>query len=129
LKFQTLALLGAAFGILVLAGCSRQQVAAGAPPRLLVGVFPPSPTRLDPGTLIRITARPEPSIAMDWVSGTVRILGAPVTAFRRGEDGTWGFKTMVPPMVTVPPGTYAIKVWGRAHDGEALSGTLSYEVE
>jgi hypothetical protein len=92
-------------------------------------VSPASPSPFDPGTIVSVTARPEPFVEMAWVSGTVRILGAPVAAFRRGADGSWTFRTMVPPMVTVPPGTYRIKAWGRTLDGEALSATMNYEVQ
>jgi hypothetical protein len=128
LRPATGALLLAGLAVLALAGCSRQQIAESGP-RLVLSVSPPSPCRLDPGTLVSVTARPQPPVAMAWVSGTVRILGAPVTDFRLRADGSWGFRTMVPPMVSVPPGTYHIRAWGRTKDGEALSGTLTYEVE
>jgi hypothetical protein len=118
----------AALAAFALAGCAGQQI-AGNPPRLLLTVYPPSPAQLDPGTLVSVTAQTEPRVAMQWVSGTVRILGAPVTDFRPLADGSWGFTTMVPPMVNVPPGTYHIRAWGRSMDGEDVRGELTYEVE
>jgi hypothetical protein len=118
----------AALAACALAGCAGQQIAGNAP-CLLLTVDPPSPARLDPGSLVSVTARPEPPAAMQWVSGTVRILGAPVTDFRPRADGSWGFRTMVPPMLSVPPGTYHIRAWGRTAAGEDLRGELTYEVE
>ena len=118
----------AALAACALAGCAGQRI-AGNTPRLLLTVVPPSPTRLYPGTLVSVIALPEPRVAMRWVSGTVRILGAPVTDFRLNADGSWGFRTMVPPMVTVPPGAYRIRAWGRTVDGEDLRGELTYDVE
>jgi hypothetical protein len=96
---------------------------------LELSVDPPSPAQLDPGTLIRVSARPVPWASMLWVSGTVQIFGAPVGAFRRAADGSWKFRTMVPPMATVPPGSYRIKAWGRTRDGAEIRGELTYKVE
>jgi hypothetical protein len=123
------ALLAAGLGVLALAGCQRGQIVGSRPSVLLVQMVPVSPARLDPGTLISVTARPEPPVAMAWVSGTVQIFGAPVAPFRRGADGAWRFRTAVPPMVDVPPGAYGVKVWGRTLDGQELRGASIYEVE
>jgi hypothetical protein len=118
----------AALAACALAGCAGQRIIGNAP-RLVLTVSPPSPARLDPGTLVSVTAVSEPRVAMRWVSGTVRILGAPVTDFRLRADGSWGFRTMVPPMMGVPPGAYHIRAWGRSVDGQDLRGELTYEVE
>ena len=120
----------AAAAALALAGCHRGALKAGGAHTLVLSVDPPSPNPLDAGTLVRVTARPEPKVEMAWVSGTVKIFGAPVAPFKRDrEDGSWRFKTMVPPMVTVPPGTYQIKAWGRTVDGEEIHSAISYEVQ
>lgn len=116
--------------VLVLAGCVRQRIVAQAvPTRLVLSVSPASPARLFPGALIQVTARAEPQTDLRWVSGTVRIMGAPVGAFKRSLDGSWVFKTMVPPMFSVPSGTYRVKAWGRSMDGREVRGAMTYEVE
>ena len=122
-------LLPAVLAVLVLAGCQRQQAVLRSVPRLVLAVSPASPARLEPGSLVRVTALPVPWVDLAWVSGTVGVLGAPTAAFRRGPDGVWSFRTMVPPMVLVPAGAYRVKAWGRAVDGEEVRGTLTYEVE
>lgn len=119
----------AALACLALAGCHRQQVFAGVSRRLVLEVSPASPARLDSGTIITVSARPEPWGAMQWVSGTVQIFGAPVTPFRLAKDGSWTFRTMVPPMLSAPPGSYHIKAWGRTQDGQDVRGIVTYEVE
>jgi hypothetical protein len=117
-----------------LAGC------AGAPalkaehplpplPRLALSVEPASPATLLPGTIVRVRAQVDGQGQLAWVSGTVRLMGAPVLGLKQAADGSWGFKTMVPPMTTVPAGHYKVKVWGRLKDGRELSETLDYEVK
>ena len=128
MRIPSIALL-AGLGILALSGCQRGQIVDRPPSVLMVGMVPASPAHLDPGTLISVTARPYPPAAMAWVSGTVQIFGAPVAPFRRAADGSWSFRTEVPPMVEVPPGRYGVKVWGRTLDGRELRGASIYEVE
>jgi hypothetical protein len=94
-----------------------------------VTVDPPSPARLAPGTIVKVNARPVPEGVMAWVSGTVKIVGSPVAAFKPNPDGSWRFKTMIPPMATVPPGFYMIKIWGRTRAGDMIRTTVSYEVQ
>jgi hypothetical protein len=94
-----------------------------------LSVSPAPPANLAPGTLVKVTARPEPPAEMVWVSGTVKIFGAPVLPFKRDPaGGTWSFKTVVPPLASVPAGSYEIKVWGRTASGEEVSSNLNYEV-
>lgn len=122
------ALLPAAFLALLLAACAR--VAVLPPLRLAFRLSPPSPARLLPGSRVRVSVRVEPPTQMLWVSGTVGILGAPVVAFRRSKDGgSWIFRTMVPPFLSVPSGTYRVKAWGMARDGRKVRGETTYEVE
>lgn len=102
---------------------------ATVPHTLRLQVDPAPPAGLPSGTIVSVRAIPEPAVDMAWVSGTVGIIGAPVAPFRRGADGTWLFRTMVPPMVTVPPGNYHIKAWGRTKAGEELRVTMNYEVQ
>ena len=90
---------------------------------------PAPPSDLAPGTIVTVRAVPEPYVDMAWVSGTVGILGAPVAGFKRGPGGLWQFRTMVPPMVTVPRGVYHIKAWGRTRAGEELKAAMNYEVQ
>jgi len=49
--------------------------------------------------------------------------------FQAARGRLLGLQTMVPPMVTVPPGAYRIRAWGRTVDGEDLRGELTYDVE
>ena len=118
--------LAAALGLLW--GCHGAPIHPGSA-RLELSVSPPSPASLASGTIVRVTAQPVPRTEMAWVSGTVKIFGAKAIAMRPGEDGTWTFKTMVPPMFTVPAGTYEVRSWGRTSDGQPLEGTLTYEVK
>jgi hypothetical protein len=92
-------------------------------------VDPAPPAALPPGTIVKVRARLDGLGQMAWVSGTVKLLGAPVLAMKPAADGSWSFKTMVPPMSTVPPGRYKVKVWGRLMDGRELSESLDYEVK
>jgi hypothetical protein len=90
---------------------------------------PPSPAPLQPGTIIKITAVPQPAGEMAWVSGTVKVLGARVVAFKKDpQDGLFKFKTMVPPMADIPSGSYQVRAWGRSAAGEAVEGSLDYVV-
>ncbi len=122
------ALLG--LGILALAGCARSRLGPHGPARVLVlKVDPAPPVHLMGGTLVQVSARPRPWAAMAWVSGTVKIFGAPVAAFKPTRDGAWVFRTMVPPLFTVPAGVYRVQAWGRTRGGESVRGELKYEVE
>jgi hypothetical protein len=112
---------------LLVAGCGAKPRADGH--RLELRADPPSPASLAPGRIIKITAAPVPGGDMQWVSGTVKVLGARVVAFRKDpEDGLYKFKTMVPPMVDIPSGSYQVKAWGRTLAGEDVEGSLDYEV-
>jgi hypothetical protein len=113
--------------VLALGGC--HAVIPPAPHTLSLTVDPPPPADLPSGTIVSVRAVAGPDVDMAWVSGTVGIIGAPVAAFRRGSGGGWLFRTMVPPMVTIPPGVYKVKAWGRTTDGELLRATLNYEVQ
>ncbi len=126
---RALSALGAAAFLLLAASCTRVGVRPGPRPVLSLKVVPAPPARLEPGGFVRVTARCVPPVALGWVSGTVGILGAPVVAFRRGPAGAWSFRTMVPPFLNVPPGTYRVKAWGRTLDGRAVRGEMDYEVE
>ena len=118
----------ALLGLALLAGCAGAPSVHGPAPSLLLSALPAPPTRLDPGIIVTVRARTEPPTQLAWVSGTVKIMGAPVLGFRQAADGTWSFRTMVPPMTTVPPGTYQIKAWGRTADGQDVKATMDYEV-
>ncbi len=90
---------------------------------------PASPASLIPGSRIEIAAVPVPAGEMQWVSGTVQLFGAPTLAFKKDpKDGFFKFKTMIPPMVQVPAGSYEVKAWGRTTAGEAIEGRLDYQV-
>jgi hypothetical protein len=124
-----LRLAAAAFAALLLAGCAGKAPVPDAR-RLELSVDPAPPTGLPSGTIVKVAARAVPDAELAWVSGTVKIFGAPVLALKPDADGkTWRFKTMVPPMVTVPPGKYEVKAWGRTKNGEELQGLLNYEVK
>ena len=85
---------------------------------------------LEPGTIVSIAAVPVPATEMQWVSGTVQLFGAPKLSFKKDpKDGFYKFKTMVPPMVQIPAGTYEVKAWGRTAAGEAVEGRTDYVVE
>jgi hypothetical protein len=125
-------------GLLALAACAGAPVAsaggasaspAGPAPRLAITVDPAGPATLAPGTIVRVRAALQGAGQLEWVSGTVKIMGAPVLGLKPTADGAWAFKTMVPPMTTVPAGRYKVKVWGRLTDGRELSETLDYEVK
>jgi hypothetical protein len=115
--------------LVLLAGC-RQAVKAEGGRHLELSALPLPPTSLPSGTVVTVSARTVPDGEMAWVSGTVKLLGAPVLAMKPTDDGkSWWFRTMVPPMVTVPAGRYEVKAWGRTKSGEDLQGSMSYEVK
>lgn len=103
---------------------------AGAKPknehRLIVTMTPPE---LKAGQLLLVTARPEPAAEMAWVSGTVKVMGAPVMPFRRGADGIWAFKTMIPAFASLTPGKYVAEAWGDSKDGQHYEGILNIDVK
>jgi hypothetical protein len=112
----------------LLQGCGGARPAAEGP-ALILAVEPASPASLISGTIVKVSARPQPAAELAWVSGTVKVFGAKPLALKKAADGSWGFKTMVPPLVTVPRGTYEIKAWGRTQDGKAVEGRMNYEVK
>ena len=124
-----LALLLAGLGACAGVPIGQASRALGPLPTLLLSVDPPGPTTLLPGTLVTVRARLEGQGQFAWVSGTVRLMGAPVLGLKPAADGTWSFRTMVPPMAAVPPGHYKVRVWGRLLDGRPLSESLDYEVK
>lgn len=114
---------------LLLGACAGRKPALDAR-RLELSVEPAPPALLPSGTIVKVAARAVPDAELAWVSGTVKIMGAPVLAMKPDADGkTWRFRTMVPPMVTVPAGKYEVKAWGRTKSGEELKGMFSYEVK
>lgn len=125
-RFATgLALLGA----LSLGACAGKTPASGAS-HLELNALPAAPAELPSGTIVSVSAQAVPVAELAWVSGTVKLLGAPVLPMRLDPDGhTWRFRTMVPPLVTVPPGIYQIKAWGRTRSGAPVEGKMSYEVK
>jgi hypothetical protein len=112
-----------------LAGCGAAGV-KGEPHRLELSALPLPPASLPSGTIVTVTAHVVPDAQMEWVSGTVKLLGAPVLGMKPDSDGkAWWFRTMVPPLVTVPAGHYEVKAWGRTKAGEDVQGMMSYEVQ
>jgi hypothetical protein len=114
-------------------GCGGAKVkppsaAAPAPPRLEINVTPPSPARLPTGTIVSLSVQAVPSTELAWVSGTVKLLGVKPRGLRSKDGRVWTLQSQVPPMVTVPPGIYELKVWGRTLTGEYLETSLPYEV-
>jgi hypothetical protein len=103
-------------------GAARTQ----AERRLILTLDPPG---LKPGTLIQVTARPVPDAEMLWVSGTVKVMGAPVMPFRPGEKGAWNFRTMIPVFATISPGQYEARAWGDSKDGKRYEGSLLIDVK
>lgn len=122
------AALPAVLAAALLAGCAAKAPKPDAR-RLELSVQPAPPASLPSGTVVQVAARAVPEAELAWVSGTVKIFGAPVMPLKPDPDGrTWRFRTMVPPLVTVPPGAYEVRAWGRTKAGEDLEGVLSYEV-
>jgi hypothetical protein len=114
--------------VLALQACHSGQPKAGAR-YLELRPKPASPASLVPGSRIEIAAVPIPGTELQWVSGTVKLFGSPTLAFKKdAKDGYFKFKTMVPPMVDVPAGSYEVRAWGRTAEGEAVEGRMDYEV-
>lgn len=118
----------AALAAFALTACKPALKAEGR--RLELSALPMPPSPLPSGTVVTVSARPVPEGEMEWVSGTVKLMGAPVLAMKPAGDGkSWSFRTMVPPMVSVPAGRYEVKAWGRSKAGEDVQGSMSYEVK
>lgn len=116
-------------GALSLGACAGKTPASGAT-HLELNALPAAPATLLSGTIVSVSAQAVPGAELAWVSGTVKLLGAPVLPMRLDPDGhTWRFRTMVPPLVTVPPGMYQIKAWGRTRSGAPVQGQMTYEVK
>jgi hypothetical protein len=115
--------------LLFLAACHGAKPVAKASRVLELRPKPASGASLPQGTHIEIAAVPVPPAEMQWVSGTVQLIGAPTLAFKKDpKDGAFKFKFMVPPMVDVPAGSYQVKAWGRTSAGEDVEGQMAYEV-
>lgn len=108
----------------LLASCSGAKAAPER--RLILSMEPPE---LKAGQLIQISVRPEPEAALAWVSGTVKVMGAPVMPFRKDEHGLWKFKTMIPVFASISPGHYEAKAWGDSTAGQHYEGNLIIEVK
>lgn len=121
--------LALAAGALLFSACAKKAEVLPSGRFLELRCDPASPAELPSGKLVEIKAVPVPQAEMQWVSGTVKLFGAPNIVFKKDpKDGNFRFRTMVPPMVEVPIGKYAIKVWGRTTAGEAVEGHMDYEV-
>lgn len=122
----SIALLGALLG---LTACTAKPVLKPGARYLEIRTTPQSPAELPAGSRVNIVAVPVPATEMQWVSGTVKLFRAPTLAFKKDlEDGFFKFKTMVPPMVMIPAGTYEVKAWGMTVDGESIEGRTDYVV-
>lgn len=129
MRGATAAALALGFGF-ALAACTPKAVLRPTETVLELRPDPPSPASLEPGTIVSIAAVPVPATEMQWVSGTVQLFGAPKLAFKKDpRDGFYKFKTMVPPMVQIPAGKYAVRAWGRTAAGEDIQGQTEYVVQ
>jgi hypothetical protein len=108
----------------ILASCRSAAVVQDR--RLILTLNPPE---LKAGEIIQVTAKPVPQTEMAWVSGTVKIMGAPVMPFKRDENGEWSIKTMLSPLLTITPGSYQAKAWGDDKNGLRYEGNLSIDVK
>lgn len=118
--------------VLLFAACTPKAVVKPGPgaTTLEIRVNPPSPAALASGMLVEIAAVPVPATEMQWVSGTVKIFRAPTLPFKKdAKDGLFKFKTMVPPMVMIPAGTYEVKAWGRTALGQDVEARTEYVVK
>jgi len=113
-----------AFALPLLASCAGAK--PGAERRLILSMQPPE---LRPGVMIQVAARPLPQAEMAWVSGTVKVMGAPVMPFRPDGAGGWAFKTMVPAFASIAPGRYEARAWGDSKDGLRYEGNLFIDVK
>jgi len=116
-------LLGA-FALLALAGCAGSK-----PPNVHRLALVMTPPELKAGQMIQVSASPGPGVEMAWVSGTVKVLGAPVMPFRKDSHGTWVFKTMIPAFASLSPGTYEARAWGDSVEGQRYEGGLFVDVK
>jgi hypothetical protein len=121
-RIRLAACLGALLPLLV--SCSGAAVKQDR--RLILKLSPPE---LRPGEIIQVSAQPEPKAQMAWVSGTVKVMGAPVMPFKKDSNGTWSIKTMMSPLVTIAPGTYEARAWGDDVSGQHYEGNLSIDVK
>jgi hypothetical protein len=126
--------LALAAALALLAGCKSAELTPNGPDafrrHLELSALPAGPTALPSGTIVTVTARVVPEAEMAWVSGTVKLMGAPVLGMKPELNGKgWYFRTMIPPLVTIPPGHYEVKAWGKTKAGEAVNGLMSYEVQ
>lgn len=89
-----------------------------------------SPPQLKAGAVVLVTARPVPPVELLWVSGTVKVMGAPVVGFKQDKaTKLWQLRSQVPAFVSIPPGLYAVKAWGKTRAGEDIKGEMEYEAK
>lgn len=113
-----------ALPILALFGCAASKPQNAH--RLALSMMPPE---LKAGQMIQVSAFPGPGVEMAWVSGTVKVLGAPVMPFRKAEHGAWVFRTMIPAFASLSPGTYEARAWGDSVEGQRFEGSLFLDVK
>jgi hypothetical protein len=116
--------LGLALMLPLLASCGGAKIQNER--RLILSLNPPE---LKPGLMIQISALPEPNVEMAWVSGTVKVMGAPVMPFKKDPSGAWSFRTMIPVFATLEPGRYEARAWGDSKDGKRYEGDLLIDVK
>ncbi len=110
---------GLALGLALLAGCRQAQPLPER--RLAVTV---QPADLAPGSLVRVSAQPQPAATLVSVSGTVAVPGAWVMPFRwDAQQQAWVFRTQIPGLASIPAGEYTVKAWGRTADGRLYEGS------
>lgn len=122
---RTLARAALALGVLLfVGGCHQAKPAAH---KLALSLDPP---QLQSGVVLTLSARPEPPLELQWVSGTVEVMGAPTLPMSWDpEVQAWKFKSMVPPFVSIPAGTYTVRAWGQSSNGKRAEGELSVKVD
>jgi hypothetical protein len=124
MSLRRLALAALAAGLL-LSGC--HQAKPGGPGVLLLKV---EPTKFKPGAIVTVSAKPPQGSVLAQVSGTVAVMGAPTVPFQfDGVSKAWVFRTLIPDMVTIPPGDYQVKAWGADKAGRRYEGSTTISVQ
>jgi hypothetical protein len=89
-----------------------------------------TPPELKAGQALEISARPAQPVTLEWVSGTVKVMYAPVMPLKwDAASGAWKFRTMISPLVRIPKGQYKVQAWGEDKTGGKYTGEMNVEVK
>ena len=82
------------------------------------------PPLLESGKWITVTAAAADGADLRYVSGTVKVLGAPVLPLRYDrKQRLWRYRIYIPDLVSIKAGKYRVLAWGQTSAGRKYEGS------